>query len=397
MNILSITAQKPESTGSGIYLTELVRTFAARGHRQAVVAGIYRDDEPQLAEGTEFYPVYFSSGALPFYIAGMSDEMPYKSTRYCDMTDEMAKQFENAFLDVVRRAVEEFKPDLIFCHHLYLLTALVREHFPKQRIYGFCHNTDLRQMRKNPLRRSYIAEQIRRLDAVFVPQTAQAEGVVQIYRMPPDRIHISGSGYNQEIFRKVEGLRQRDGILRLVFAGKIAEKKGVMSLLRSLRYLPYDGESLVLRLAGGAGNEEEYREIVRLAEEAPYRVELLGKLSQKELATVYNESDIFVLPSFFDGLPLTVIEALACADKVVMTDFPGIQDWLKEQAPGAPVFYVPLPQMQNTDEAVPESLESFERGLAEKIKECAEFAMDGAVDMTHLSWENICERILEIS
>ena len=127
MNILSITAQKPESTGSGIYLTELVRTFAARGHRQAVVAGIYRDDEPQLAEGTEFYPVYFSSGALPFYIAGMSDEMPYKSTRYCDMTDEMAKQFENAFLDVVRRAVEEFKPDLILCHHLYLLTALVRD------------------------------------------------------------------------------------------------------------------------------------------------------------------------------------------------------------------------------------------------------------------------------
>ena len=44
MRILSITAQKPGSTGSGIYLTELVREYARQEHAQAVVAGIYRDD-----------------------------------------------------------------------------------------------------------------------------------------------------------------------------------------------------------------------------------------------------------------------------------------------------------------------------------------------------------------
>lgn len=66
---------------------------------------------------------------------------------------------------------------------------------------------------------------------------------------------------------------------------------------------------------------------------APYPVEFLGKLPQPELAKEYQRSDIFVLPSFFDGLPLTVIEAIACGDKVVVTDLPGIQDWLKEQAP----------------------------------------------------------------
>lgn len=35
MRILSITAQKPGSTGSGVYLTELVKEYAARGHEQA--------------------------------------------------------------------------------------------------------------------------------------------------------------------------------------------------------------------------------------------------------------------------------------------------------------------------------------------------------------------------
>lgn len=399
MNILSITAQKPDSTGSGIYLTELVKTFAAAGHVQAVVAGIYEEDSPQLAEGVAFYPVYFSSEKLLFHIVGMSDEMPYKSTRYCDMTEEMTRQFAETFLEVISRAVEAFQPDLILCHHLYLLTALVREHFPEHRVYGFCHNTDLRQMMKTSLRRDYIAEQIRKLDAVFVPQTAQEEGVRQIYQMEPERIHMSGTGYNQEIFKRTEDGRKKrdDKVLRLAFAGKIAEKKGVKSLIKSLWYLPYKRESLTLRLAGGAGNEKEYDEIVHLAEEAPYEVEFLGKLPQQELAKVYNDSDIFVLPSFFDGLPLTVIEALACGDKVVMTDFPGIQDWLTEQASGAPVVYVAMPQMRNTDEVVEASLEAFERELAGKIVECAELPADTLPDLTHLSWKNICERILEIS
>ena len=42
MRILNIIAQKPMSTGSGIYLTELVRVMAEQGHTQGVVAGVYK-------------------------------------------------------------------------------------------------------------------------------------------------------------------------------------------------------------------------------------------------------------------------------------------------------------------------------------------------------------------
>ena len=129
MRILSITAQKPNSTGSGVFLTELVKELAAKGHEQAVVAGVYKEDKTEVPENTKVYPVIFKSEELPFPIAGMSDEMPYESTRYCDMTEEMAGQFANVFLTKIRQAVKEFQPDLILSHHLYLLTALVREHF----------------------------------------------------------------------------------------------------------------------------------------------------------------------------------------------------------------------------------------------------------------------------
>ena len=51
MRILSITAQKPNSTGSGVYLTELVKEYEMLGHEQAVVAGVYRDDLIELPDG----------------------------------------------------------------------------------------------------------------------------------------------------------------------------------------------------------------------------------------------------------------------------------------------------------------------------------------------------------
>ena len=66
MRILSITAQKPSATGSGVYLTETVRGFKELGHAQAVIAGVTREDKAELPEGTAFYPVYYNSPELPF-------------------------------------------------------------------------------------------------------------------------------------------------------------------------------------------------------------------------------------------------------------------------------------------------------------------------------------------
>ena len=59
MRILSITAQKPNSTGSGVYLTELVKEYEILGHEQAVVAGVYREDLIELPDRGSFLPRLF--------------------------------------------------------------------------------------------------------------------------------------------------------------------------------------------------------------------------------------------------------------------------------------------------------------------------------------------------
>lgn len=248
-------------------------------------------------------------------------------------------------------------------------------------------------MKKTDLEREFIREQIKRLDHIFVPQRAQEEGVKEIYGVSSDKITRVGMGFNRRIFH-VTGERPSDGITRLVFAGKIAEKKGVVSLMRSLCLLGDLGKEIEVFLAGSTGNEDELGLICELSKKAPVKVTFLGRLSQAELSKVYNRCDIFVLPSFFEGIPLTVIEALACGDRAVMTDLPGIREWLSEAVPGADVLFVEMPEMRNADEPVKSGLPGFERRLADALCESIRKGKTRLADVSGISWEGIAERVI---
>lgn len=402
MRILSVTAQKPCSTGSGVYLTEVVRSLAEEGHRQSVVAGVTREDRVEMPEGVILYPVYFESEQIPYPVVGMSDEMPYTSTRYRDMTEDMTEQFKEAFLTVLDKAIEKENPELILCHHLYYLTALVRERYPDRRVYGFCHNTDLRQMENIPFQREFICSQIPKLDRIFALQEAQKEKIRKVYRVAEETMTVIGTGYNSHIFRKtMEKPSRTDGKIRLIFAGKITQKKGVKSLLRAMNLLNYENGQINLTLAGGAGNKEEYEEITKMASACRYPVKLAGCVSQIKLAELYNESDAFVLPSMYEGLPLTVIESLACGDRVVMTKLSGITEWLTDMVPDADICYVELPKMKGPDEAVEEELPAFEKRLAEALEDTIENIMrenqkniTGTCDVSRISWQKIAQEVI---
>ena len=418
MKILSILAQKPSSTGSGIYLTELLKSFHKMGEEQAVVYGVTKEDKLPEFSGVKAYPVYYESKNLPFPVLGMSDEMPYRSTRYRDLTEEMLESFRFAFLQKIQEAVEEFRPDILLCHHLYLLTALVREAFPNLPIYGFCHNTDLRQMEKHSLKREFIQENIRKLDRIFTPKEAQKKEVIRVYGVDPDKIRNIAVGYNEERFFLPKGdILFRGGIPRrrrvslpngevlekgealdLLFAGKLGEKKGVFSLLRAVEeFYKEEGKICPLRLflAGDNGNLEEKEAVYALAKSCSYPIYFLGRLDQEELVKFYQFSDIFTLPSFFDAVPLTVLEALACGNKVVLTDLEGLEDFFKENTPASPVFFVNLPVMQNQDEMREEDTAAFEMKLKESIKKSAEYSYEKMVPISFLSWDSICKKIIQ--
>ena len=416
MKILSILAQKPSSTGSGIYLTELLKSLHKMGEEQAVVYGVTKEDKVPEFIGVKAYPVYYESEELPFPVLGMSDEMPYRSTRYRDLTEEMLSAFRSAFLERIKEAVEVFQPDILLCHHLYLLTALVRNAFPELPVYGFCHNTDLRQMEKHGLEREFIRENIRKLDKIFTPKEAQKKEVIRVYGVEPDKIKNIAVGYNAERFSLPdEDIIYRGGIPRrkslclpsgekmekgepldLLFAGKLGEKKGVFSLLRAVEaYFQEEGKKRPLRLflAGDNGNLPEKEAVYALAEKCSYPIYFLGRLEQEELVKFYQFSDIFILPSFFDAVPLTVLEALACGNKVVLSTLEGLEEFFKENCPASPVFFAKLPEMQNQDEMREGDIAVFEEELKKSIHRAVEYSYDNMASISFLSWDAICKRI----
>lgn len=395
MRILNISAQKPHSTGSGIYLSELVKSFEKSGHRQGVVAGVYYEDEVKFPEGVKFYPVYFGTEKLPFKIPGMSDEMPYESTRYCEMTEEMVEQFKHAFFEVIDKAVEGLNPDMILCHHLYLLTAFIRERYKDKLIFGICHNTDIRQFIKTDLKRDFICSKMKELDAVFVPGKEQERAVLENYCVVKEKVRLIGTGYNHELFypRKKQTITHK---YTITFVGKISVKKGVESLIKSLNYLPYKREDLVLNLIGGAGDKAEYEEIFTLAKSAPYEVRFLGAMDQERLADYYSNTDIMILPSFSEGIPLVIVEAMACGAKIVVSNLPGLKEWMKCHIKDAPITFVDLPPITCADEVKAKDLPGYEKRLSIGIIESLTNQDDNIPDMKNLTWDNIAAKILSM-
>jgi len=396
MRILSITAQKADSTGSGVFLTELVRAFAKQGHEQAVICGITPEDRVSLPENVTAFPVYYDTPELPFPVCGMSDEMPYQSTRYRDLDEIQTAQLLDAFRGKLREAVEVFRPDVILCHHLYFLAALTREQFPDIPVYGQCHGSDLRQIRKNPWKREWIRENIRNLDGIFALHDQQKQTIIEFFGTEPEKVTVMGTGYNSDVFyldRDVQ--RPENRRLRLIFAGKLSEKKGLYSLLRALRLLQKP-ENYELALAGGYGNREEYANICRLAEVAPCPVTFLGKLTHPELAREMNNSDAFILPSFYEGLPLVLIEAMACGLKTICTDLSGIRPWLDRAIPGNGTVFVTPPRMYQEDEPYPEDLPAFEQALAQAIQTVCHRPLPDPELVRQVSWDGLCEKYCAI-
>lgn len=402
MKILSITAQKPHSTGSGTYLTELVNAWDRLGHKQSVVYGIYKDDSVIFPEDVKTYPVCYSDGQnvgdISFPIVGMSDVMPYPSTRYIDMSDFMIKEFETAFIKQITAAVEELNPDIIVCHHLFLLTALVRKHFPEKQVVGICHGTCLRQTINCEHLRKIVQPEIKKLDHIFALHSEQAENIHEIDNISEEKISIIGSGYNDSLFNKEGRTEYKPGKpVRVCYAGKMSKAKGVPELLNVLKRLEKDPtvHSFQATLVGGCTDHEVQAQLDSL--DAPFC--WLGQIPQKELAVVYKNNDIFVLPSFFEGLNLATIEAMASGLIPICTDLPGMQDWINENVANSNVRYISMPDMVTIDTPSDAGKARYEHELEGVLRQVIAEVVNGRgfnqPDTSSISWDSVAARLIK--
>lgn len=399
MRLLHVLAQLPARTGSGVYYSNMIEEFKKYDHDQRAIFACQDGYHWDILDKEHQYAVEFKSQELPFPIVGMSDVMPYENTFYSEMTEEMIGLWKEAFRKRLERVREEFMPDIIFAHHLWMLTSLVREVFPDTKIIGVCHNTDLRQAKMNPhLLKKYV-DNLHSLDYVFSISDKQKDEIVKIYNIDRKKIIAVGGGYNQKIFYPPEKKTYSDKI-RLVFCAKIDPSKGIYELIEVYKFLGLDDVTLDII---GSPNEENKRKLEEYIQ-GDTRIRVYNVKDQVALGDELRRKDIFIMPSYYEGLGLMAIESLACGLYVVTTEIEALMTLLGEEIKESGVIkYVPLPRIYDTDKPVKEDLPEFKENLKaailsqiEKVRNRQEFDKKIEEKIKDFSWQGLVQRMNDI-
>jgi glycosyltransferase involved in cell wall biosynthesis len=364
LRLLHISGQRPDATGSGIYLQAMMREAASRGHLNFMIAGIQAEEEIEL-QGLSLDQcrfVRFNGKDISYRIPGMTDIMPYPSTRFRDLSDQELENYEAVFARVITETAAQFQPHIIHSHHLWLVSSLAKRLFPHIPVVATCHGTDLRQFQNCRHLRSKVLDGCSRLDAAMALSTMQKADIETTYRLPPEKVIITRAGYNDTLFTFESKPKPRP--IQLVYAGKLINAKGLPWLLEALAALP--AKDWLLHLVGG-GSGRQKDACLRMARDLGERVVVHGPIPQTQLAALFQQAHIFVLPSLFEGLPLVILEALASGCRVVATDLPGVM----EVAGGINADFISLvqtPRLKNMDQPYAEDLDAFKRNLAHGIE-----------------------------
>ncbi len=139
-----------------------------------------------------------------------------------------------------------------------------------------------------------------------------------------EKMHIVHCGV--EPARYVE-TRRGDGPVRALFIGRLAAVKGVPVLLEAMADVPEVSLTLI-----GDGPERVALEAKAAA--IGDRVEFLGYRSQTEVADALAEVDLLVLPSFAEGVPVVLMEAMAAGLPVVCSHVAGIPELVEDDVSG---------------------------------------------------------------
>ncbi|MCI5998028.1 MAG: glycosyltransferase family 4 protein [Peptoniphilaceae bacterium] len=351
MKILHLISQYPSKTGSGIYLTQVYKNFDKKGYSQKVLCCMNKDDMIDVPF-SDVEVIEFNGGDIDFPVVGMSDIMPYNSFLFSELKGEKLDKYIELLKNKIKKVVNEFSPDIIFTNHLYIISSIVAQLELNCKVFAFCHGTCLRQLYKNSLHKDFVKRGIEKLDGIFALSEKQKNEIKQVFNYSIDRIYVIGGGYDLEFYyNNSKKIYDNNSLIKIIYAGKFSRSKGVLYLLKAFEKIK-DKYNVKLILAGG-GTGEEYDEIISVSSTMKDSIEIKGYMSMKEIGDLFRSCDIFAMPSFYEGLSLVTIEAMACGLKIVTNELENLIDFVGDEIVNSDVMQiVSMPKLYDTDKIV---------------------------------------------
>ena len=125
----------------------------------------------------------------------------------------------------------------------------------------------------------------------------------------------------------------KEQIKRLFCAARLSPEKGLTFAVEALKLLLDKGYDLELRLGGDGPSKAHLQALTKQLGIAD-RVKFLGFLTEEEVISELHAADLFVLPSFVEGVPVSAMEAMAVGVPVVATNIAGTYELIENGETG---------------------------------------------------------------
>ena len=168
--------------------------------------------------------------------------------------------------------------------------------------------------------------QYRHANMAAVTSEHNARYLADTHAVPKDKIRIVSNYIDEVLFAPAANAATANHSARVLYIGRLSPEKNLDELIRAVAMV-----ELPLDLVGSGPQERHLQE---LAGELGADIRLLGTVPNNELPALINRYRYFVLPSHFEGMPKTLLEAMACGLVCVGTDVDGINEVIRDGVDG---------------------------------------------------------------
>lgn len=251
--------------------------------------------------------------------------------------------------DCVKQAIEEINPDVLLGCFAYpdgwAAVRVARQ--TGAPVVIKVHGSDVHVLQRDRSIRPRLVEALRAADRVVAVSDELAEQIATL-GVPRTKVDVVANGVDGNLFSPGDQVAARDrlGLPRhekaILFVGHLLRNKGAGVLLEACRLLREGdratwgvgdaasgrcGETnkFTCYVVGSGGDESKLRSLV-IRSGLGECVKLVGPRAHEELPDWYRASDVVALPSFSEGVPNVLREALACGRPFVATRVGGIPE-----------------------------------------------------------------------
>ena len=152
------------------------------------------------------------------------------------------------------------------------------------------------------------------------------------YYITPKEIIVTKNGIDEKLFCPLEK-KSNNGKKYIMFAGRIDREKGLFDLVdcgKDILSKKSDIDFII------AGKGRDLKKLINKTKKAGIqdRFIFLGQVDKKNLVKLYQNATLFIFPSYHEGLPGVVLEAMSCGLPIIVTDVRGNRDLISHRENG---------------------------------------------------------------